>query len=103
MDFPHLALPLRFESGALALTEQDSLDDIQDKVETLIRCPLGFRDELPEFGWPQQTFDTAPLDVSANQSLIDEWVPDARAVLGEHGVPLDETVRHIVVSLNPED
>jgi hypothetical protein len=101
-EFPHFDLPLRFENGGLAVVEQDSLEDVQNKVETLVRCPQGFRDELPDFGWPRQTFATVPLDVSVNQSLIDEWVPDARATLTEHGESLDETVRHIVVSTNPE-
>jgi hypothetical protein len=101
-DFPQFDLPFRFENGQLATVEQDSLADIVNKVETLVRCPLGFRDELPEFGWPQPAFETTPLDVSRQQALIDEWVPDARAVLSEHGSSTDEAVRTIQVTIDPE-
>lgn len=98
----HFDLPFRFEGGQLATVPQDTVEDVQNKVETLIRCPLGFRDELPGFGWPQQTFDPAPLDTTRAQALVDEWVPDARATLSEHGTSLDEAVRFIEVHIDPE-
>lgn len=98
-DFPHFDLPFRFEGGQLAVVEQDTLADVENKVEALIRCPLGFRDELPSFGWPRPEFGTAPLDTTQAQALVDEWVPDAHAVLSEHGSSIDESVRTITINM----
>jgi hypothetical protein len=103
MDAPHFDLPFRFGAdGQLATVEQGSTKDVYNKVATLALCPLGFRDELPEFGWPQPVFESTPLDLAQRQALTDEWVPDARAVLSEHGDTVDDAVRTITVNVNPE-
>lgn len=102
IEFPHFDLPFRFDGNQLATVEQGTESDIRTKVLTLVSCPLGHRDELPEFGWPQNLFDATPLGTSQHQALLDEWVPDARAVLTESGSTLDEALRRISITIAPE-
>ena len=78
---PHIALPFRFIGqgpGGVNCNEQDTLDEIYDCVQTIVRCPKGYRPELMEFGVDDQTFserDEIDLDLLAQQ--IEDW--EARA------------------------
>lgn len=50
-EIPKLAFPLRFTSAGRAVTvEQDSAEEINGCVETLVRTTRGQRLERPDFG-----------------------------------------------------
>ena len=78
---PHVALPFSFVGqgpGGVNCNEQDSLDDIYDCVQSIVRCPRGYRPELMQFGVDDQTFsegDKINLDILSDQ--VSTW--EARA------------------------
>lgn len=81
---PHFAVPFRAENGSVAQVEQDSVEDIEDCVEAVLRTPEGSRVEVPDFGIPDATFEQLGPDLSAKTYLaaVDEWEPRAH-LLGE--------------------
>src|SRR3954447_13084046 len=107
VEFPHFQLPFRFESvkGVLeaAVHEQDTVDEIATCVEVVIRCPIGFRDELPEFGVPTTAlFNQAPLDLAKARGAVNRWEPRADVDYSESGSIFDEGIRNIGIQIQPE-
>ncbi len=97
-DVPHFALPFRFASPQVAVTEQDSLEEISDCVVATLLCPEGFRVELPAFGWPDPTFGPG-VDPRELRETIDTWEPRAQSTLSAHWDTDDELVQHVQVLL----
>jgi hypothetical protein len=107
VELPHFQMPFRFDlvKGVpeAAVYEQDSVDEIATCVETIIRCPIGFRDELPEFGTPGDVvFGQAPLDLEAAKGCVSRWEPRADADYSEGGSAFDEGIRNIGISITPQ-
>lgn len=80
-DVPHFAFPFRFDGGRAVEVEQDSVDDVVACVEAVLRCPLGHRDERPDFGVEDQTFRQGGIDVAALTDAVEEIEPRAAVVL----------------------
>lgn len=74
---PHFALPLRYVNGHAIVNEQDTLDDIVDCVYAVAVTNPGERQELPDFGLLDMTFDQEPLPVDAAANQIAHWEPRA--------------------------
>lgn len=96
VDVPHFQLPFRFgqhEGRIEAMTvEQDELDEITGCVETIIRYPIDFRPELPEFGTPEQVFSQAPLNIAEVANAVSEWEPRAQFDISTH-IDVDQPTR----------
>lgn len=55
-DIPHFAFPFeRDETGKVKVVEQDTVEHIISCENVIVRCPVGFRPERPDFGvpWPE--------------------------------------------------
>jgi hypothetical protein len=80
---PHFDLPFRFGTSGrhAASVEQDSIDDVTNCVETLIRCPIDFRPEVPGYGTPDQTLQMAPVDSEFILSQALRWEPRASVLI----------------------
>jgi len=104
-DVPHFALPFRFATPQVGVSEQDSIDEIADCVLATLLCPFGYRVELPEFGLPDPTFSTPHVDVSQIQQVIEVWEPRAAVVLDERPDLIDELIAHVetLVRVRTED
>ena len=79
MAIPHLSLPLRLVDGQFATVEQDTVEDILQCVRVVLTTPEGFREELPDFGLPDQTFLQGGADTAVIEETIAEWEPRADA------------------------
>lgn len=79
LETPQFDLPFRLNStGTDALmVEQDSAEDVADSVETLLRTPLGWFEENPDYGVIDGTFDEGRVDVNEIQTAISQWEPRA--------------------------
>lgn len=99
-DLPHFALPFRFVGGAAAVLEQDTADEILACVEAVIRCPLGYRDELPEFGVRDMTFEQGGPDMLAIEAALSDWEPRAQVALAERRDRYDELVSTVTVRVS---
>jgi len=81
---------------AAAVVEQDTLDEIADCVLAVLLCPLGFRVELPTFGFQDPTFTTGPVDAKTPAEL---WEPRATVLVREHQDVFDELVRRATTTV----
>jgi phage baseplate assembly protein W len=83
-DFPHFAHPFeRGDDGNVKVVEQGTPEHVMSQVEILVLCPVGFRYERPDFGWPWPLFQNAPLDLKALEAAIARFVPDARVTTSQ--------------------
>jgi hypothetical protein len=84
---PHFDLPFRFESRggvvAAAVVEQDTLAEIGNAVELVVRFEQGDRRTLPGYGRPRAlAFTTDPELARAQiQQAIDDAEPRVRALV----------------------
>jgi len=64
VDLPHFKLPFQRDpiTGLIQVCEQDSDQHIQSCELAIASCPVGFRPERPDFGWPFPDNKTVPLD-----------------------------------------
>lgn len=96
-DVPHLAFPFRVTvRGKAALVEQDSIDEIAQNVEIIVRTRRGERLEIPEFGVSPLLFRVlSSSDMTLLESQIREWEP--RADTFADGAPdrYDELIERI--------
>lgn len=92
-DIPHFSLPFRVERGQVAVTEQDSAEEIADCVEAVLRYRPGERDDEPEFGTPDQAFKT--VVGPELEAAVAEWEPRAEVDIDEERDVIDETIRRV--------
>ena len=96
---PHFAFPFRIDaSGAAAVVDQDSAEDITQCVKVLFSTTVGERIEVPTYGIPMQAFATvASEDTSALAAAVKKWEPRATARISSNVV--DERMRRVLVEL----
>lgn len=100
VERPHFSYPFRFDlEGKIAVVEQDTPEHVISCEQMIVRCPLGFRDDRPEFGWPFPEFQNAPIDVSALESALKTFEPRGRASAREYMDAADAAVRGISVDV----
>ena len=95
-EVPHYATPFRIVNGEIAVVEQDSVEDIEQCVEAVLRTILGSRLlDAPDFGVPDETFVQQTPNPSAEIYItaVEAQEPRAR-VLGT--ARLEELVSKVV-------
>lgn len=98
-DNPHIKLPFQLAGSVVAVVEQDSPEEIEQNVEVILRYPLGFRPELPDFGVRDLTFAEGHPDLNEIQTAIALWEPRADALLESQPDLLDSLVAHVHIEL----
>lgn len=79
-DTPHFRYPFRFSAGTdkhALVNQQGTEDEIMDCVTAVLKTPIGFRDDLPDFGIPDEVFQEQPLRVEDVHTSLDQWEPRA--------------------------
>lgn len=71
VTIPKLAVPLSLDGTSLRVVEQDSLEEIVQCVEALLRTPVGSYELEPELGIPDQAFKTQ--DLTSIERAIDTY------------------------------
>jgi phage baseplate assembly protein W len=99
VSIPKFALPLKYVNGSALVNEQDSLDDIAACVYSICKTDPGDRDELPDFGLLDPTFDQEPLPVSAMQTQIEQWEPRAQVLINSAPSKFDVSVVNAQVNV----
>lgn len=80
---PHFAFPFsRSADGTtINVNEEGSSEQIMTNVQMVARCPLGYRLERPEFGWPWPDLEMMPIDSQPLLNAIKTFVgPRAKAI-----------------------
>jgi len=99
VDVAHFSLPFRWATPHAAVSEQDTQQEIAECCETIIRYPLGYRPELPDFGCAEVVFGMEPLDVAGIQQALDQWEPRAQALVEEGDFDVEEWAAEITATL----
>lgn len=77
----HFAYPFeRGPDGDLNMVEQDTPEHVMAQVNTVVRYPVGYLAEEPDFGIPWPDFRQAPIDARAIADAVVAQVPDAADV-----------------------
>jgi phage baseplate assembly protein W len=94
-DIPHWTFP--FARGSYV--EQDTTDHVMSCENVIVRCPLGFRDDRPDFGIPFPEFATVPVDPAAVTAALRRLEPRGEARGEEYADTADATIRHLSIDI----
>lgn len=97
---PQFALPFRLGDDDQPLeVEQDSAEEVASCVETLMRTPIGFLEEEPDYGIIDPTFEEGAVDIVELQSAISQWEERADALIDEQPDFLDQLARRVTINV----
>lgn len=97
---PHFQYPFRRGAdGKVAVVEQDTLEHVHSCENVIVRCPQGFRNDRPEFGWAFPEFRNIPLNVADLEEALRTFEPRGRAAAREYIEAADAAVRRISVDV----
>jgi phage baseplate assembly protein W len=100
VEIPHIAFPFsRGTDGKVAVVEQDTVEHVMSCENVIVRCPLGFRVERPEFGWPFPEFQTAPLDLEALKKALDTFEPRGHADVTQWRDEAEQATQHVQIDV----
>lgn len=100
IDRPHFAFPFRVgENGRVDVLEQDSDEHVMSCEHVIVRCPTGWREDRPEFGWPFPEFWTIPVDTGPLEEALAKFEPRGNASAREWGDEASAAIRHISVDV----
>ncbi|MCU1500593.1 MAG: hypothetical protein JWM47_4546 [Acidimicrobiales bacterium] len=100
-DIPHFKFPFQRspDGKTVDVVEQDTVEHVMTCEEVIVRCPLGFRIERPEFGWPFPEFQTGDIDLSALEAALADLEPRGSANSQQWADVVHAAVRHIEVEV----
>lgn len=103
MEDPHFSYPFRLRAdGAAAVVQEGGTDaDALDQVEVLLRTERGSREEVPEYGIPDQAFREGGADLELIQEAVSDWAPTADGVVTH--VELSDMTDRIRVEVRARD
>jgi hypothetical protein len=98
---PHFDIPFRFTSGGsgAALAEQNTFLDIANCIEVIVRTPLGFRNDAPEFGFPDLALLEQPITTKDLVDLIVAQEPRAVILISEQPDYLDNLIDRVTIQV----
>lgn len=103
-DRPHFSYPfVRGADSKIGVAEQDTLEHVNACVNVIIRCPLGFRQERPEFGWPFPEFQTIPIDLGPLEDALTRFEPRATPTISQYADAAEDAVQHVSIDERVED
>lgn len=99
VDRPHWGWPfVRSGTGGIPVVEQDTVEHVNACVNVIIRCPVGFRQERPEFGWAFPEFQTLPLDLGPLEDALTRFEPRATPDIVQYADAAEAAVQHVAVT-----
>lgn len=97
---PTFSLPLRYVGGSPVVNEQDDLDSLADNVYAICVTNPGDRDELPDFGLVDLTFQQEPLQVTAAVNQIQTWEPRVQILIDQSPDRFDAAIVNANVNVS---
>lgn len=95
-------MPFRFDPmiEGMAATEQDTLDEVANCCEVIIRYHPGQRLLAPQFGVPDVVFEQIPVELDLLALPISRWEPRAVAALEQSTDPSDPLIERIEIAVS---
>lgn len=100
MSIPHFKLPFEIHNNKVIEVEQDSIAEVAGCVEAVLRYPIGYRVERPDFGIPDYAFSQSGTSIEAVETAIALWEPRADATIDHNLDVLDDLIDRIRVSVS---
>lgn len=101
VETPHIRFP--FERGdngrSVKVVEQDTEEHVMSCENVIVRCPLGFRPERPEFGWPFPEFNTIPLNLEPLRDALATFEPRGNANVSQWIDEADAATQYIEIEV----
>jgi len=100
-ETPHFAFPFDRDprTGKVRVVEQGSPEHVLGNDNVIVRCPMGWREERPEFGWPWPEFANAPLDLEGLAAALDEFGQPAHRNIADYAASADQAVRQVQIDV----
>lgn len=77
-QIPHLAYPFRLGgNGHARVLEQDTVDEVANCCQVILKTPVGMRIELPEFGYDDPAFSRGTVRADVLAMALNRWEPRA--------------------------
>lgn len=96
---PHFDLPFRINKK-VAEVEQDTIDDVYNCVWASLVTPEGWRPEAPDFGMPDLTFETQPLNETLITSKLVQDEPRADVIMSQSPDAFDELIVRVTLDVS---
>jgi phage baseplate assembly protein W len=97
VETPHFSAEFTIGRHGATYVEQDSEDDVAACVYRLLVCPLGYREDSPEFGLEELTFETVPLRIATIEETIKQWESRATTSIVEKAIGNVQSQRQVFV------
>lgn len=97
-DTPHFDLPFRFHPNVICV-EQDTIEDVTNCVEILLRTDYGSRPEAPDIGVSDLTFNNQPINEDRLHDEIVASEPRAILLISERPDVFDEMIDRITIQV----
>jgi phage baseplate assembly protein W len=99
-ETPHFAFPFALgPDNKVGVVEQDSADHVMSCENVIVRCPTGFRQDRPEFGWDFPEFHPVPLDLDPLTDALRRFEPRGKATGHEYADSASAAIRHIGIDV----
>lgn len=99
-DVPHITYPFTLDAkGHPRVVEQDTLDEIVNCTEVIVRTDIGALQDLPEFGITDPTF-ARRVDINALRQQINTWEPRAQVQLSASFDSVDQLVQIVQLEVS---
>jgi phage baseplate assembly protein W len=96
----HFDVPFRWGSNRHAATvQQDDIDDIVSCIQCILRTPVGWRPEAPDFGVPDMAFTTPGRADDIREAILLDEPRASLLITGPRPDDLDELISRIRVEV----
>ena len=80
---PHFSFPFTLTDTGAETVEQGSTEHIMAQAQVIAYCPLGYRQERPEFGWPWPDLQVMPIDADALVQALNRYLESPVTAVAE--------------------
>lgn len=78
---PHFSFPFTLTPTGSKTVEQGSTEHVEAQAAVVAYCPLGYRPERPDFGWPWPDVQLMPIDPQPLVDALNRYIDTANAVV----------------------
>lgn len=100
---PHFDMPFRFSGSHAAVVDQDTLDDVSNCVEAILRTFEGQRQELPDFGIVDPVFNRQPIPLEPIIAAILDQEPRASILIEQAPDRFDSLIADLIVRVSAKE
>jgi phage baseplate assembly protein W len=99
-ELPHISYPFVRDqvTGTVRAIEQDTVEHVMSCEQVIVRHPLGYRIDRPEFGWAWPELDGMPLDLGSLEQALRQFEPRGTATASQYA-DVAASVVHISVDV----